>query len=126
MARPLKRGLSYFPLATDLFSDRKIQRLLKKYGSDGIATYLALLCEIYSVNGYYIEYSNDLCFDIGFKLQMGEIKVKNILKYCVSIQLFDAKLLKKEGVITSLGIQKRFVEVAKRAKYKVDMSSFSI
>ena len=48
MARPRKRGLAYFPLDTDLFGDRKIQRLLKKYGNDGVMTYLAVLCETYS------------------------------------------------------------------------------
>ena len=49
MARPLKKGLGYFPLDTDLYSDRKIQRLLRKYGCKGICIYLAILCEIYRV-----------------------------------------------------------------------------
>ena len=54
MARPLKKGLGYFPLDTDLYSDRKIQRLLRKYGCKGICIYLAILCEIYREKGYYI------------------------------------------------------------------------
>ena len=35
MARPIKESLSYFPLDSDFFSDRKIRRLLKTFGGEG-------------------------------------------------------------------------------------------
>lgn len=54
MARPLKKGLGYFPLDTNMLSDRKIQRLVHRYGCKGICTYLTVLCEIYGERGYYI------------------------------------------------------------------------
>ncbi|MDB8996972.1 DUF4373 domain-containing protein [Parabacteroides distasonis] len=34
MARPIKKGLDYFPLDTDLLSNRKIRQIKRKYGSD--------------------------------------------------------------------------------------------
>ena len=53
MARPIKKGLNYFPLDTDLLSNRKIRQIKCKYGSDAFLLYIALLCDIYA-NGYYI------------------------------------------------------------------------
>lgn len=47
MSRPVKIGLNYFPLDSDLFGNRKIQRLLEEYNSEGIATSTAILCDIY-------------------------------------------------------------------------------
>lgn len=114
MARPLKRGLAYFPLDTDLFGNRKILRILDKYGCESIAVYLSALCEIYSSEGYYILFDQNLCFDIGFTLRLDEKRVKEILTFCVQIRLFDEKLLKEHQVLSSAGIQRRYVEVNKR------------
>ncbi|CAK7007529.1 MAG: hypothetical protein PARBB_00908 [Parabacteroides distasonis] len=53
MARPIKKRLDYFPLDTDLLSNRKIRQIKRKYESDAFLLYIALLCDIY-VNDYYI------------------------------------------------------------------------
>ena len=44
MSRPIKKGLSYFPLDTDILSDRKTRRLFQNYGCEGFSTYMAILC----------------------------------------------------------------------------------
>ena len=119
MSRPKKQGLAYFPLDTGILADRKIQRLFKKYGNEGVMTYLTLLCEIYSTNGYYIEYTKDLCFDIGFTLQLGEKKIENILKFCTTIRLFDKQELIANRRITSKGIQLRYKEVLTRMRRRI-------
>lgn len=98
MARPLKKGLSYFPLDTDFLSNRKIQRLRLKHGSNGIATYIALLVEIYSNEGYYIRHTSNLLFDIGFNVQLSEAEVKEILDSCLKFELFDKKQLKTNKI----------------------------
>ena len=72
MSRPIKKGLSYFPLDTDMLSDRKIRRLFQNYGCEGFSTYMAILCEAYGTTGYYIRYTDDFCFDIGFTLNLKE------------------------------------------------------
>lgn len=120
MARPLKRGLAYFPLDTDLFGNRKILRLLDKYGCEGTLTYLAALCEIYSSEGYYVPFDPNLCFDIAFTLRLDETLVNEILNFCVKIRLFDDKLLKQSGVLSSESIQKRYREIAKRTNRKLN------
>ena len=120
MARPLKKGLGYFPLDTDLYSDRKIQRLLRKYGCKGICIYLAILCEIYREKGYYISYDSDFCFDISVILGLDEATVSEAVLYCIDLQLFDRELLEYRQVLSSLAIQRRFREISKRLGIKID------
>lgn len=120
MARPLKKGLGYFPLDTNMLSDRKIQRLVHRYGCKGICTYLTVLCEIYGERGYYIPYNDDFCFDIAFTLGLGEEEVKGIILYCVEVRLFDNELLEGRQVLSSAGIQRRFREISKRCGVAID------
>lgn len=111
MARPARMGLGYFPLDTDFLNDRKIRRLSQKFKNQGVMTYIATLCEIYGSKGYYIPFTSEVCFDIGFFLDMKENEVKEILLYCVEIHLFDREQLKQNGVLTSSGIQSRYYEI---------------
>lgn len=120
MARPLKKGLGYFPLDTDMLSDRKIQRLVHRYGCKGICTYLTVLCEIYGERGYYIPYNDDFCFDIAFTLNLEEVEVKEIILYCVEVRLFDSELLECRQVLSSAGIQRRFREISRRSGVAID------
>ena len=93
MSRPIKKGLSYFPLDTDILSDRKIRRLFQNYGCEGFSTYMAILCEAYGTTGYYVRYTDDFCFDIGFTLNLKEERVREIIGFCVEIRLFNRDLL---------------------------------
>ena len=54
MARPVKKGLSYFPKDVDFYNDYKIMDLLEKYGPIGVTVYDVILTEIYR-HGYYLE-----------------------------------------------------------------------
>lgn len=122
MPRPVKRGLSYFPLDTDFMRDRKMQRLILEYGAEGISVFLGVLCEIYQTNGYYLPATGEIYFDIGFTLQMSEERVKEIVGYCVKVRLFDAKIFKSKGIVTSRGVQQRYMSICKRTKNEIDKS----
>ena len=115
MSRPIKKGLSYFPLDTDMLSDRKIRRLFQNYGCEGFSTYMAILCEAYGTTGYYIRYTDDFCFDIGFTLNLKEEQVREIIGFCVEIRLFNQELFALQGILTSFGIQSRYREINKRS-----------
>lgn len=122
MARPIKKGLSYFPLDVDFFSDKKIKRLRVKYGNDGIMVYIYLLCEIYR-NGYYIDYDEDLILDISDELNISENSTKQILNYLLSRSLFDSKLAQSVKVLTAASIQRQYQEVKKKGKTIVDVDA---
>lgn len=120
MARPLKKGLGYFPFDTDIMSDLKIQRLVLIHGCGGFSVYIVMLCDIYNSNGYYMPHEDELFCNVSFALKMPEKEVRSILATCVRLGLFDAKLLRDRRIYTSTGVQTRFYEISKRSKFQMD------
>ena len=51
MAAYTKTGFSFYSVDTDRYQDRKIKRLKKAFGCNGIAVYDYLLCEVYRDKG---------------------------------------------------------------------------
>lgn len=119
MSRPIKKGLCYFPMDTNFMFNRKIRRLFQSYGCEGTTTYIAILCEAYGTTGYYVRYTDDFCFDIGFTLSLKEDRIRQIIGFCVEIRLFDRELFETHGVLTSQGIQSRFREINKRGLSRI-------
>lgn len=116
MARPKKSGLSYFPLDVVFFEDPKIKILKARYGLDGVAFYIYLLCEIYK-QGYYMQVDDDFEYIISDDLKMDQNKAKQVLNFLLSRSLFDNTLFQSDKVLTSAGIQRRFqLAVKERAR----------
>lgn len=115
MARPIKTGLDYFPKDTGSFSDRKIRRLLSEFGAKGYMIFDYLLCVIYSDNGYYVLLDDHFMFDVADALQCGikEDLVQEVINGCVRVGLFDKDRFENAHILTSPGIQNRYLS-AKR------------
>ncbi|MEZ2446094.1 Lin1244/Lin1753 domain-containing protein [Chitinophaga sp. RCC_12] len=109
MARPIKEGLDYCSLDTDIFSDRKIRRLLKTFGAKGFTIYIVVLCEVYRDKGYYMEWDGELAFDISDNIPgVSEQLVKEVINFCIECGLFDKSVFSSKNTLTSHGIQKRY------------------
>lgn len=115
MGRKKRSGLDYYPKDTDVFSDRKIRRLNNKYCGVGYMVYDFVCCETYRDDGYYLNFDQDYFFDVADVLKLEEDQVKAIIEYCVEIDLFDKGQFEK-GILTSRGIQQRWVDVSRTAK----------
>lgn len=116
MPRPQKDGIDYFPLDVNFFSDPKIKILKARYGVDGIAVFVYLLCEIYRA-GYYIRFDEDRLFIMSDDLNMSSDKVMQVLKFLLDRSMLDSMLFQSDDVLTSAGIQRRFqLAVKERAK----------
>ena len=113
MARPIKKGLEYFPFDVGFFSDKKVKILKSRYGADGIVIYQYLLCEIYKENGYFLVVDEDFEYIISDDLNMESDKVKQVLNFLLKRSLFDDTLFQSDKVLTSAGIQKRYQEAVK-------------
>lgn len=118
MARPVKKGLSYFPKDVDFYNDYKIMDLLEKYGPIGVTVYDVILTEIYR-HGYYLEEPIDrvaanVARIIGSKWVQKRF-VSQVILDCGDIGLFENSLL-EHGVMTSVGIQRRYSTVTARNK----------
>lgn len=125
MARPKRDGLNYFPLDVDFFTDRKIKVLKSNYGTQGIAIYLYLLCEVYKV-GFYTTVDEDFIDIIADDLNMSADTINKVMKFLLVRSLFNDTLYQSDKVLTSVGIQKRFQEAVKvkALKKPVEVNEF--
>lgn len=110
-----KQGLSYYNVETDRYADRKIKKLKHTFGCSGLAVYDYLLCEIYRDRGCGLVWDEDTAFDVADYFGLKENLVKEIVKYCGVVGLFDKELL-SGGILTSEAIQRRYLEMSHRAK----------
>lgn len=116
MARPIKQGLSYFPFDVSFFSDRKVRKIIRGCGPGSPTILICLLCNIYEDQGYYILWDEELPFDIADTVGVSEGAVKELIKKAVDVDFFDKEMFEKEHILTSRGIQSRFIESTRKRK----------
>lgn len=120
---PNKKGLTYFPKMIDFYEDDKIFDLLDRYGPLGVTVYDSILCIVYK-HGYYAEIPLDklskmIIKMIGNKWVKSQKAVVQVVHFCSEIGLLDDDLMTK-NIITSVGIQRRYYEIAvKRMKRRL-------
>jgi len=117
MARPRKQGIDYFPFDVDFFEDDKISLVSEEFGGLARPAVVAikLLCKIYKTNGYYYQWGEDEC--LLFTNQLGKGFTSNFVKEVVAglirRSFFDKGVYDKFGILTSVGIQRRYLEAIK-------------
>ena len=127
MARPIKKGLDYFPLDTRLHG--KIEYIQCMYGMLGVMVVISLWQRIYE-NSYYIEYNEKsaLIFskDFGVQLELLSKGQKSnwevfdeIVRQSVKEGIFDETLFERFGILTSRKIQQNYLK-AKEKSAKVE------
>ena len=116
MARPTKTGLEYFPLDVDMDQDDKLFFIEAKHGLIGFAIVVRLLMLIYK-EGYYKQYTEDKeAFMIAKRLSVDVNVLKNVINDCINEGIFNKNLFEHYGILTSRGIQKRYLEACGRRK----------
>lgn len=113
MARPQKEGVDYFSL--DVKMDDEVKLLEAKCGIAGFGVLIKLYQIIYD-NGYYIKwtereqllYSNRINADINL--------ITDVVAECMKWNLFSKEMYSKYEILTSRGIQKRYIEATQRRK----------
>ena len=129
MARPTKNGLDYFPFDVGFFGDNKIRILKSRYGADGIAVYVKILCDVYK-EGYFLpivkmdDYLYVLADEVGTTVDKAE-QILTFLRNRAMVQVFEKSKDELTGydvdaVLTSRGIQKRYAEALKSRKKGID------
>ena len=113
MARPQKIGLDYFPV--DCNPDKKLKAVIRKFGAEGFGVVIGLYQHIYS-EGYFIEYTNDFSEDFALEINVDDQVLDDVLHFCLKRGLFNYNLFKSDRVLTSSGIQKRYLLATERRK----------
>lgn len=120
MSRQCKTGLSYFPLVVGFFEDKRIRRLIARFGADGAAAYLYLLCRIYE-QGYYVEYTDDLVDDAALDINCSPEKIGLVVSYLLDKSLLNNKLFSTVKALSSHGIQTQYQEAMRKLKRDVEV-----
>lgn len=131
--RPSKQGIDYFPMDVGFFTDVKIRKISRACGPQSTSVLICLLCNIYKDEGYYILWDEDLPFVIADTVGVSEGAVKEVLQKAIQVGFFDSALYEKYKILTSSGIQKRFLlatyqrkETTIITKYLIDCTNNSI
>lgn len=116
MARPLKKGLTYFPFDVDAFSSDEFRLIQAEFGNNGILVVLHIYCKIYKENGYYYKWGNDTRLLLSAGAGVVPNFITEVLEGCFRRSLFSKRVFQMFGVLTSHGIQLRYFEVAKKSR----------
>ncbi|MCR5705163.1 MAG: DUF4373 domain-containing protein [Eubacterium sp.] len=122
MARPIKTGLDYFELDCQL--EEKVRLIQAEFGLKGFAIVVKLYQRIYGGFGYYCEWNADssLLFmsDNGVSSREEKNLIEEIVSACIRRNIFSKELYEKFGILTSEGVQKRYLNATVRRE-KVEM-----
>lgn len=122
MARPPKVGLDYFPLDVNFLNDLKTKKIVRSYGASAVAVAINVFINIYRDNGYYAECDDDFIFLIADELKLDEEYTKNVIKKMVEVDFFDKTLYENHKILTSIGIQNRYVLASgRRVRTKINV-----
>ena len=119
MARPIKKGLDYFPVDTDIFENIQVRKLKSCYKSLGFLAYFTSLCDVYKKEGYFLHISDDYVYDLSGRLGETEEVVRDIIDFSLKINLFNRDIYNVYCVLTSKSIQERYIQAQKRCKKPV-------
>lgn len=125
MARTTKKGLEYFPMDIDIFSDIKIRKLIKYQGGKAVSVYALLLCNIYK-SGYYMKWDNELPFICSELTGFEEAYISEVVKTCLSLGLFSKELFDAEKVLTSKSIQERYERICIQCRRVCSIDDYSL
>lgn len=108
----MSNGITYFPL--DVHMDDNIELIEAEFGLTGFAVIVKLYQKIYGDLGYYCEWTNDVA--LLFTRRVGCSAVSEIVAAAIRRGIFDEGLFHKYQILTSRGIQKRYLDVVSRRK----------
>lgn len=109
-------GIMYFPLNVNFFEDGPIELVEAKYGLEGEAAVMKLLCKMYKEKGYYLPWGEEQCTLFSHKTGIEEKRMGSIVNILVEKGFFDRECYEEQHVLTSAGIQKIWMEATKRRK----------
>ena len=114
MARPHKQGIDYFSL--DVILDDKFELFEAEFGLQGFGFIIKLFQKIYEANGYYYKWSEDEKLLFSKRVNVDLNLINDYINSALKREIFCQNIYEKYNILTSKGIQKRFLEASKRRK----------
>ena len=121
-----KQGIRFAGWDVDLFdNDEKIDLLLDAQGWNGFSIYFYICQKAYGTEGYFYRWSAASGAIIARRMGSGirSETVTQTVNTCLRIGLFDDRLF-AEGVLTSRGIQKRYLIAIEKRRVKTAIRDY--
>ena len=118
----MTEGIPYFSL--DCQFDDKLEEIEDAFGMKGLGIIIKLFQKIYGIHGYYCEWNDGVASRFAKREAfVGTDVVHEVVAAALRESknhesLFDREMYAKYGILTSHGIQKRYLKAAKSMKRK--------
>ncbi len=109
MSRPAKTGLDYYPMDVGFLRDKKVRLLRAEFGASSVVFVLYVLSKVYEEDGYYLKWDKDECLIAADELRESPAYIGEVLQGCLTRSLFDERVFQMFGVLTSAGVQRRYL-----------------
>ena len=116
MGRPLRKGLHYFNIDCD--QDDTLNFIEARHGIIGYGVVVKLWRKIYMLNGYFCEWAEKNIYLFAREVNVDVETVNNIVETCFTEELFNRKRFEQFRILTSRGIQRRYIKIVTEAKRK--------
>ena len=116
MARPTKSSLDYFNL--DCVQDDNLNFIEARHGVLGFAVVVKLWQKIYRNEGYYLPWKEINLYLFAREIGLEAEIIQQVVESCMQpgIGIFSKELYEQYGILTSHGIQKRWLRIVKDAR----------
>ena len=124
--RPPKEGIDFAGWSTDVFEDPKIDRLIDGQGVAGFVVYFYLCQMAYRLHGYYLPWTCTDAPTVARRIGggVGSKTVEDTVGLCLRIGLFDNMLYVGHGILSSRGIQSRFLPALSKRRCKTIIADY--
>lgn len=110
MARK-KIGLDYFPV--DVSWDQSVKVFKAKFGLVGVGFLLTLFQTVYA-EGYYLKWGEDERLLFAAENGLTEPETDDMVSFTIKKEIFNEDIYTSFGVLTSAGIQRRYLEACRK------------
>ena len=109
MARPTKTGLDYYPMDVGFLRDKKVRLLRSEFGASSVLFVLYVLGKVYEGDGYFLAWDKDELLLAADELRETPAYISEVLQGCLKRSIFDERVFQVFSVLTSAGIQRRYL-----------------
>ena len=109
MARPTKTGLDYYPMDVGFLRDKKVRLLRAEFGASSVLFVLYVWGKAYEGDGYFLSWDKDELLLAADELREQPTYISEVLQGCLKRSIFDERVFQMFGVLTSAGIQRRYL-----------------
>ena len=89
--------------------DKKVKLLRAEFGASSVVFVLYVFCRAFEGDGYFLKWDKDECLIAADELKESPAYISEVLQGCLARSLFDQRVYQMSGILTSAGIQRRYL-----------------